>query len=247
VRRPHVLITAGGTSEPLDDVRVLTNRSTGRLGLALARAFVRLGADVTVIGAAGLQHHAEGLPVTVRFVPFTTAASLDAALTLELAARVDVLLMAAAVADYLPAPNPGKLSSDAPQLRIDLHRAPKILPTLRARAGAATKIVGFKLLSGVSESELIAVGDRQRAAASLDATVANDQQQLSEGAHPLFLLTADGQRRFEGARDEVAAALAAALIPAAPPVSLPPARGPLQGRVSGWWEVRGAVERSTRG
>lgn len=245
MRRPRVIITAGGTAEPIDDVRVLTNRSTGRFGLALARAFLNLGADVTVIGPPALPRHPDGLPEPARFVPFTTTATLDDALTAEIARGVDVLLMAAAVADYLPTPAPGKLSSDAPALRIDLHRAPKLLPTLRARAGDAATIVGFKLLSNVPADELIAVGARQRATCRLDATIANDLQQLRGDAHPVQLITADGARPIDGHRDEVAATLAAALLPPAPPTSFRPVVGPVNGRVSGWWRVpRAALYRA---
>lgn len=245
MRRPRVLITAGGTAEPIDDVRVLTNRSSGRFGLALARAFLNLGADVTVIGAPALPHHPDGLPESARFVPFTTTASLDAALTKEIARGVDLLLMAAAVADYLPTPAAGKLSSDAPALHIDLHRAPKLLPTLRARAGDAAMIVGFKLLSNVPTDELIAVGARQRAICQLDATIANDLQQLRGDAHPVQLITADGARAITGHRDEVAAALANTLLPQAPPTSLRRVVGPVNGRVSRWWGVpRAALYRA---
>ena len=93
----HVLVTAGGTREPIDSVRFIGNRSSGRMGLALAERAARRGAEVTVIAAnVGLAP-----PAGVEVVPVGTAAELAAACR-ERFAGCDVLLMAAAVADFRP-------------------------------------------------------------------------------------------------------------------------------------------------
>ena len=93
-----VLVTAGGTREPIDSVRYVGNRSSGRMGLALAEEAARRGAEVTVVAANVPLAHPEGL----RFVEVETAAQLQAAAREEFQ-RADVLLMAAAVADFRPA------------------------------------------------------------------------------------------------------------------------------------------------
>src|SRR5919205_4249611 len=93
-----VLVTAGGTREPIDSVRFVGNRSSGRMGFALAEEAAALGADVTVIAAnVALERNSR-----VRYVDVATAAELQAACEAEFPAA-DVLLMAAAVADYRPA------------------------------------------------------------------------------------------------------------------------------------------------
>src|SRR6186997_2245541 len=98
----RVLVSAGGTREPLDAVRFLGNRSSGRMGVALAEEARRRGATVTLLSA----NLAVAAPVGIEVVETPTAESmLDAALALP---DVDVVLMAAAVADYAPEPLPGK-------------------------------------------------------------------------------------------------------------------------------------------
>src|SRR5690349_10992133 len=94
----RVLVTAGGTREPIDAVRYVGNRSSGRMGVALAAEAARRGAEVTLIGA----NLAVPKPPDVRTVVVTTAAELEAAARAEFPA-CDVLLMAAAVADFRPA------------------------------------------------------------------------------------------------------------------------------------------------
>jgi phosphopantothenoylcysteine decarboxylase/phosphopantothenate--cysteine ligase len=93
----RVLVTAGGTREPIDRVRVVSNRSSGKMGRAVAREAVRLGADVTVV-AANVEEWEPG----VRWVPVETYAELEEA-TLRLAREADALVMAAAVSDFTPA------------------------------------------------------------------------------------------------------------------------------------------------
>ncbi len=93
-----MLVTAGGTREPIDSVRYVGNRSSGRMGLALAEEAAARGADVTLI-AANVTLPA---PAGVRALEVVTAAELEAAVRVEFP-QADVLLMAAAVADFRPA------------------------------------------------------------------------------------------------------------------------------------------------
>ncbi len=134
----RVLVTAGGTREPIDPVRFLGNRSSGRMGIALAAAAVRRGASVTLIAA----NVALPEPAGVRRIDVETAAQLAAGAEEEFASA-HVLLMAAAPADFRAAEiAAGKLSREG---ALDLHLEPTedILASLAAAKGDSQTVVGF--------------------------------------------------------------------------------------------------------
>jgi phosphopantothenoylcysteine decarboxylase/phosphopantothenate--cysteine ligase len=134
----RVLVTAGGTREPVDPVRFLGNRSSGRRGFALAAAAARRGADVTLI-AANVSHSE---PAGVRRIDVETAAELASAAQAEFSAA-HVLVMAAAPADFRAAEvAPGKLAREGP-LELRLEPTEDILAGLAATRGEAQTIVGF--------------------------------------------------------------------------------------------------------
>lgn len=212
----RAVITAGGTEEPVDDVRVLTNFSTGRFGAAIARALVRHGVETTVLASRSLAARAGELRGPIRVVPYASFRDLEGALNEVAKDPPDILLMAAAVSDYTPVRSAGKIRSDAPALEIALTANPKLLPTLRGALGDACVIVGFKLLSGVTAGELVAVARRQAVGGRLDLTVANDLQELAGDRHPVWLVRPEGEpARIEGHREDVADAIAETAIDAA--------------------------------
>jgi phosphopantothenoylcysteine decarboxylase / phosphopantothenate---cysteine ligase len=134
----HVLVTAGGTREPIDPVRFLGNRSSGRMGLALAAAAARRGADVTLIAANVTPPE----PAGVRRIDVETAAQLAESCRAEFPAA-HVLLMAAAPADFRTAdPAADKLKRED---ALDLHLEPTedILASLAASRSEGQSIVGF--------------------------------------------------------------------------------------------------------
>jgi phosphopantothenoylcysteine decarboxylase/phosphopantothenate--cysteine ligase len=139
----RVLVTAGGTREPLDSVRFLGNRSSGRMGIALAAAAARRGADVTLICAnVSLTE-----PPGVRRIDVETTAQLAEAARAEFP-TADVLLMAAAPADFRPADAaPGKLTRDA---SLDVHLEPTedILASLTGNRTKAQTVVAFAAEAG---------------------------------------------------------------------------------------------------
>jgi phosphopantothenoylcysteine decarboxylase / phosphopantothenate---cysteine ligase len=135
----RVLVTAGGTREPLDSVRFLGNRSSGRMGAALAAAAARLGADVTLLYANG----AAPAPAGIEVVETPTADDL-ARETLARAPEADVVLMAAAVADYRPAePRAGKRPKDGDPWTVTLEPTEDILAELGRRKRDGQVLVGF--------------------------------------------------------------------------------------------------------
>jgi phosphopantothenoylcysteine decarboxylase / phosphopantothenate---cysteine ligase len=135
-----MLVTAGGTREPVDSVRFLGNRSSGRMGFALAEEAARRGAGVTVI-AANVQ-----LPRTIgiSYVEVETAAELRAA-ALERFADCDVLVMAAAIADYRTAEAaPGKIDKERHEgLTLELVRTEDVLSELSGLRRPGQTLVGF--------------------------------------------------------------------------------------------------------
>jgi phosphopantothenoylcysteine decarboxylase / phosphopantothenate---cysteine ligase len=144
----RVLVTAGGTREPVDPVRFLGNRSSGRMGIALAAAAARRGASVTLIAA----NVALPEPAGVRRIDVETTAELATAAAEEFASA-HVLLMAAAPADFRAAEiAAGKLGREG---ALDLHLEPTedILASLAAARGDSQTIVGFAAEHGGEASE----------------------------------------------------------------------------------------------
>ncbi len=137
----RVLIGAGRTEEALDPVRVLTNRSSGRMGMALAEAARDRGADVTVVaGTVSVEP-----PHGVAIVPVTTALQMERAMGTA-AAKSDIIIMAAAVADYRPARvATQKLKRDGKPLTVTFEANPDILAGLGAAKRKGQTVVGFAL------------------------------------------------------------------------------------------------------
>jgi phosphopantothenoylcysteine decarboxylase/phosphopantothenate--cysteine ligase len=201
-----VLVTAGGTREPIDAVRYVGNRSSGRMGFALAEVAAARGATVTVIAAnVGLPRRAG-----IAYVDVTTAAELaDAAR--EHFARADVLLMAAAVADYRPAdPHGGKLKKDAAgELNLQLVRTTDVLSALADARRPGQVLIGFAAEHG---DGALAYAREKLERKGLDAVVLNDVSDPGIGfdsaENEVVIVTADGERHVPRAsKDEVAGAI----------------------------------------
>src|SRR5919204_1874251 len=164
----RVLVTAGGTREPFDSVRYLGNRSSGRMGFALAAEAARRGAEVTLVSA----NAALAPPPGVSVVPVGTAAELRDA-TLARFGGCDVLLMAAAVADYRPAaPEDTKIPKEEHALlMVELVRTDDVLAAAASARGPRQSIVGFAAEHGPEGIDR-ARGKLERK--EIDAIVVND-------------------------------------------------------------------------
>ena len=160
-----VVVTAGGTREPIDAVRVIANRSSGKQGYAIAAEAVERGADVTLISTVSLP-----TPPGVQLVVVETAAEMQAAVN-ESSAGADIVVMAAAVADFRPiAAAPNKLKKDAGAPEIVLERTPDILAELGRVKPAHQVLVGF----AAETDDLIANAESKLQRKNLDLIVAND-------------------------------------------------------------------------
>jgi len=166
----RVVVTAGGTREPLDPVRFLTNRSSGRQGFALAQAALDRGADVTLITAPV----ALETPWGAERIEVQTAEEMCQAV-LSAGETADVLLMAAAVADYRPAETAAhKIKKDtSASLTLTLTRTPDILAAVaerRDRTGLPAVVVGF----AAETDDLLRYAHEKLLAKHLDLIAAND-------------------------------------------------------------------------
>jgi phosphopantothenoylcysteine decarboxylase/phosphopantothenate--cysteine ligase len=197
----RVLVTAGGTREPIDSVRYVGNRSSGKMGVAVAREARRRGADVTLVYANGSVPPPEGIDV----VPVRTAAEL-AKETLA-RADADAIVMAAAVSDYRPRdPIAGKRPKDKEPWTIELEPTADVLAELARRQRNGQVLVGF----AADEGEGGLARARQKLAnKGGNLFVFNDVSRSDIGfeadENEVVLISASGERTMaRGSKDEVA-------------------------------------------
>jgi phosphopantothenoylcysteine decarboxylase/phosphopantothenate--cysteine ligase len=186
----RVLVSAGGTREPIDSVRYVGNRSSGRMGFALADEAARRGATVVCVAA----NVALDRNPAVEYVDVETAEQLAAACA-ERFATCDVLLMAAAVADYRPARAADtKIKKGPPSLELALERTDDVLAGLAAQRRAGQTLVGFAAEHG----EGLAAARGKLEAKGLDAVVLNDISRADIGFdaphNEVTIVTAAGER-----------------------------------------------------
>jgi phosphopantothenoylcysteine decarboxylase/phosphopantothenate--cysteine ligase len=194
----RVLVSAGGTREPLDAVRFVGNRSSGRMGVALAEEARLRGAEVTLVAA----NLAVPPPGRVELVPAPTAAELER----EVLARADadVVVMAAAVADYRPAqPAPEKRAKDGREWTVTLEPTGDVLRHLGDRRRDGQLLVGFAADRG--EHGLARAREKLKAKKS-DLIVFNDVSRGDIGFdasdNEVVLVTSAGERRIQKAPKE---------------------------------------------
>jgi len=184
----RVLVSAGPTAEPLDPVRVLTNRSSGKMGFRVAERARERGANVVLVSGPS----SEADPHGVETVRVQTAAQMKDAILGRLEG-VDVVVMAAAVADYRPEIEaPQKIKKDDMPLTLKLVRTDDILMAIAGRRKAEQTIVGF-----AAETEALEANAREKLARKkLDLIVANDVSRPNSGfevdTNEAALFRADG-------------------------------------------------------
>jgi phosphopantothenoylcysteine decarboxylase/phosphopantothenate--cysteine ligase len=182
----RVVVGAGRTEEPLDPVRVLTNRSSGRMGCALAAAARDRGAEVTLVaGPMSIEP-----PSGVEQVAVTTAREMEQAMNRH-AGAADLIVMAAAVADYRPARSSSRKIESGAARSIELAPNPDILAGLSARRRPGQVLVGFALETAAGTAR----ARRKRVEKGVDLIVMNRPQEgLSGETNRVTLIEARGQR-----------------------------------------------------
>lgn len=224
-----IVITAGGTSEPIDDVRKITNTSTGSLGLAIGGAF--LGGYRDQIDKIYYLHGEKAsYPEDELVEPITIGGTMDLkdkmaqVLTSD---NIDAVIHAMAVSDYMVdevttvddikngtesnAVSGNKISSSIDNLAIILKRTPKVIGTIK-ELSPESKLVGFKLLSGVTHDELMDVARNLMNKNNCDYVMANDLSEIGGGKHRGYLLHRDGTVDQMETKDEIAAVIAKRII-----------------------------------
>lgn len=216
----NVLVTGGGTSAPIDDVRTITNVSSGRFAASIAEGCLRRGARVWYVHAASallpllrsaqfdlgtsdptaeferlsrLNREWQAVRDRLHLVPLRTGTVADYAQTLEQLLRaepMDIVFLVMAVSDYEPMPLAGKVSSKDDQLIVRCRRTPKVIRSVRDWS-PSVYLVGFKLLSRVSVEELIRKAESACRINRADLTVANDLQTLVAARHTVHLVRPD--------------------------------------------------------
>jgi phosphopantothenoylcysteine decarboxylase/phosphopantothenate--cysteine ligase len=194
LRGTRVLVTAGPTYEDLDPVRYVGNRSSGRMGFAIAAEARRRGAEVTLVAGPT----ALALPAADTVVRVRSAAEMHEAV-MRVASNADVVIMAAAVADYTPAKADQKLTKTDGPMTLTLQRTKDILADLgsmREGLGAAGPVlVGF----AAETQDVVARAREKRARKKVDLIVANDVSRTDRGfdveTNAVTIVAADGEQQ----------------------------------------------------
>lgn len=191
--RRKVLVIAGATEEPIDDIRIVTNRSSGETGVELAKAAHERGASVELwMGRCDT-----ALPEHFNVIRFSSFSDLSKLLK---GRRFDIVFLPAAVSDYSPRRTPGKIPSTDKSMTLVLKRNPKLIDAIKARI-----VVGFKAQARVSDEELIkdALALVRRSRCYL--VVANSMEKVVKGGTSVFLVSRNEEpERVEGTKTQVA-------------------------------------------
>lgn len=214
----RVLVTGGGTIAPIDDVRVITNVSTGRFAAAITEALLDRGARVwhvaTPTARAPAETHGPAAPpkLNLRVLRRGTVAEyaqeIHYVLTSE---QIDITILAAAVSDYEPIPVAGKIASDRDELVIRCRPAPKVIKMVKGWA-PTTFLVGFKMLSGASDDSLISAARESLEHNGADLVVANDLRVVHTSEHRIHLIQPDGPVETIGPGVDIAGRLAERIL-----------------------------------
>ncbi len=197
----HVVVTSGATSEPIDPVRVLTNRSSGKMGRAVARACYVRGADVTLI------HDGDDVPYAdVRRVE-TASEMLEE--TVDACELADGLVSVAAISDYTVEASPEKIRSGQ-DLTLDLEVAPKLIDEIRSRH-PELPIVGFKTETSGDDEAMIEAAREPLERADLAFVVANDANVMGADTTRALLVHANDAAEYDGTKAGLAREVAASL------------------------------------
>ena len=202
----RIVITSGSNAEAIDPIRILTNRASGKTGLALALEARRRGAEVVLV-------HRLVQELPVRQIYAESAAEMLDAVLAEVEKGCHALISAAAVADYTLDRQAEKIKSGQ-DLILHLTPTPKIIKKVR-EAYPELKIVGFKAETGLAHEELITRGEESMQSAHLDLVVANDVSQGGMGTDDNRVIIIDRQgRRTEaaGKKSLIAKAIIDALV-----------------------------------
>lgn len=165
-----ILMTAGPTVEQIDPIRAITNQSTGKTGVSLAKELVSAGAKVTFVYGPGN----EKAPIGAKVINVLSSKEMYDSVKKELKNKFDIVIMAAAISDYIPKnPSKKKIKSSKTNISISLKKAPKIIDQIK-KIQKNVLLVGFKAETNVTNSQLIKSAKKKLNESSSDIIIAND-------------------------------------------------------------------------
>ncbi len=207
----RVIVTAGPTIEPIDPIKFITNRSSGKMGVAVARAAASRGADVTLIYGPGT----ESPPPNVKVVRVQTTHEMSQAFERELKSPPDIIVSTAAAQDFVvERPSERKLKHSEPPV-LKLATAPRVLDGARKLAPEAF-IVGFKAEHGATDEQLVEAARSKMGEHGLDMVVANDVSRPGAGfgteTNDVVILTPSGAEHMRATKDDIAKSILDAAV-----------------------------------
>lgn len=194
-----VLVIAGATAEPIDDVRVITNKSSGATGVALALSAFERGGDVELwMGKSQVS-----LP---DFIPAKGFQSTHDLLDMVQELNHDIVIMPAAVSDFTMEKQDGKIASGNPHLTLNLVPSPKVIQKIREDSDCY--LVGFKAEVNIDADELVSRARTRLTESGLDMIVANDISETTLNENHVFIVAKDDNTiEFSGRKEEMAEAI----------------------------------------
>jgi len=201
-----ILVTAGSTWVPIDDVRVITNIFGGKLGICIAEEAVRMGAEVTLLLGPGRSEKPKASPL-LNIVDFKYYEELLELVTNCVGTRkFDVVINSAAVSDYTPVDVfKGKIKSTLEEMTINLKKTIKIVDIIK-KIDSKILLVKFKLEVGLSKSKLIDVARDSMNESCADIMVANDFTRIGL-KHNAYIMDTEGYFKECNTKSEIASDL----------------------------------------
>jgi phosphopantothenoylcysteine decarboxylase/phosphopantothenate--cysteine ligase len=170
LKNKKILITAGPTVEQIDPIRAITNYSSGKTGVSLAAELISAGAKITFVYGPGKEKPPKG----AKIINVSSSKEMKLAVKLELKKKFDIVIMAAAIADYVPTvQSKNKMKSSKPSMTISLKKAPKIIDEIK-KYQKNVLLVGFKAETNLTKNQLIKSAKKKLNESSADMIIAND-------------------------------------------------------------------------
>ena len=170
LKNKKILMTAGPTIEQIDPIRAITNQSSGKTGVSLALELISAGAKVTFVYGPGREKPPKG----AKIINVLSSKEMHATVKSELKKKFDIVIMAAAIADYVPTvQSKKKIKSSKSIMSIRLKKAPKIIDEIK-KYQKNVFLVGFKAETNLTKSQLIKSAEKKLRDSSADMIIAND-------------------------------------------------------------------------
>ena len=194
-----ILISSGGTQEKIDDIRVITNKSTGQTAAFIADAFIENGFDVTYLAG----ENAKRPMLDCHVIPYTDFKSLDQVLDQNLLNQHHVFIHTAAVSDYSVVPQTGKINSDAEKIEISMIRNPKIINKIK-KMKPDIKLIGFKLTSTLDVEHITSKVGALFNNAHCDVVIHNDWSTIKADHHVFNVYKSNELKNINMSKNDLA-------------------------------------------